>query len=302
MLTRSSPPRCLRNVLTQEDFETRQKLSRSQVVAEVCKSAYRLVILLLLVCLPVLPSLLEDHGGDTGWVNLMDLFPERFSSRIWDTVAFQSIQISLFFTIPVLVWTVAMLPVSYFETCVQGVEDPQTQTTKKSTLREWIQTLLKQKIATLFFWIMACWWFVPRIEEQGHDSFFESMFVGFTSVALLSLIAIIFITPFSNPRNCVVLEAGKTRAAIENLAKCLQIPLGEIYLWDGTRKGDNMDILIRGTGWKRNFIIYDKLFEECNTDEILALFTRECGNRRQSMVQHVANLVLVRSSTSPRKS
>lgn len=114
------------------------------------------------------------------------------------------------------------------------------------------------------------------------------------SFGALYAVWILIVHPLVPPGylNLTSLRSGKTRGALEGLAKDYEFPLGEIYTSLSSGSSEE-DISISGWPRRRNIVIPESVLEKCSTEEVVALVAAEMGNLKHNPFQQVGMKFLV---------
>lgn len=284
VLQKSTRPKVLQNVLTDTEFSARITHQLSETKFSFCYILWKLIMVFLLTTFDVLPKI---------WRNL-DIFISKYADRSYVTsyeIQFEHpVILPLFYLACALLWELLMAPVTYYNKCIQGTGPPKHS---KQTIQEWISELGKNQFG--YFWkiYLLIWFGEGNIHLNVHRRFHQ-IFNELQGNMVLSIAYTLIVRPLVPARffNFAPLKAGKTKTAIENLAKELKFPLGNIYR-SPSKHDSETDILISGWSWKRNVAIPEKVLEKCNTEDIVALVAAKIGNRKHNVLHELTVKYLV---------
>lgn len=137
---------------------------------------------------------------------------------------------------------------------------------------------------------------------QGYGRRIDNQYLIITG--LLQLVFALLYPILSQPRmkELTLMEDGKSKSALEELASNAGFPLKNLY----TIEGHAMTPMIQTTGWPRkaNIVINSSLLEECTTENLVALTVQKLGwwsnssELRQLMISQVCTSCRLHSQKS----
>ena len=102
-------------------------------------------------------------------------------------------------------------------------------------------------------------------------------------VSVFSLVMTFFyselIVPLFNKQT--PLEEGELRDAIESFAKKAGFRLNNIFVMDGSKRSTKANAYFTGFGKKKRIVLFDTLFNDLTTEEIVAVLAHEIGHYKK---------------------
>ena len=162
---------------------------------------------------------------ETCWM-LRESLDERLHAWVMFLIPEKTAHCMLFFAVSSLIWAVITLPNSYYVSCVQEAESK----SEKMSIWKWILYIFKKQAVIILWSFLGIYWLAFMLKNHGVESIYQRLFVGNSIISLISGFFLLFIQPFVSQALFASshLEPGKTKTAIEDLAACLDFPLGGI--------------------------------------------------------------------------
>ncbi len=158
--------------------------------------------------------------------------------------------------------------------------------------------LLTNKLIFLCSWAWIIWCCAPIVGQSDPDALFEVLFYAFGIVYVGVIFAILFLQPFTPAKSfkSYALRNGRTKIAIEEVAKQLHFPLKDVYAQEGLSANSRIskaEVLIWGFPWLKSIAITQLVLEKCNTDDVAAIIVQEIGSWKNNSLKQALTLILV---------
>jgi len=222
-------------------------------------------------------DLLPKLWGFTG-VLLAKYFPARFSGEITHTL--------IFFFVFNIISTTLSLPLTYYQTFVLEEKFG----FNKSTVKLWIQDLIKSQALMVVFGTPLISAFLKIIQKTGNWFFFYLwLFAIGVQVFAITIYPIVILPLFNK---LTPLEEGDLKTGVEKLAARLKFPLHELYVIDGSKRSAHSNAYFYGLPWKKHIVIYDTLIEKSKDEpeEVVAVLAHELGHWK---LNHTGKLFMI---------
>lgn len=268
ILSLTSIPLSLNNVVTVEEFVKRQNNGRVALVFNTCVQIYRYIVWRLLITYYVFPRL---------WAAKHDLL-RKVSPWLYTWISVTaSRQITAFscllFAAASLIWCVVNLPVSYCEDCIPGELQG-----RKMSPRQWVVRILLTQTCYIVagsFFIVVCQYI---FNDYAYEVFYASVFAGWVAALDIFVLSALFGAYCLPNLVFAPLVDGEEKIKIESLASRIKYPLGSICTMDNsTKRLFQSDVLILGWPWKRSIVLSKELFDPQSIDEVVPIVARAIG-------------------------
>eukprot|EP01039_Chlorochromonas_danica_P010785 gene10785-11985_t len=261
-------PACLAQSVTQETFDKSIAYRKDVFSFKIVESVFDFLSSTAMLVLGYQPwawdqsdLLAKQLAAACGYSALSPYFGEILTTWI-------------FVAIFTLVSTALSLPFSLYSTFV--IE--QRHGFNKSTLALFLQDKLLT-LALTFVFALPVLSAVVYIVRAAGDAFYFFVWIFLCAFSLLMLTVYpTWIAPLFN--RYTELEAGPTRTAIEELAKRVDFPLGQVFQVDGSRRSAHSNAYFYGFFKNKRIVLYDTLLRQVDLQELLAILGHEIGHWR----------------------
>lgn len=107
--------------------------------------------------------------------------------------------------------------------------------------------------------------------------------LGVTAFSLImQYIAPTWIMPIFNKFE--TLKEGELRSAIETYAKCVDFPLQDVFVMDGSKRSSKSNAFFTGFGKNKRIALFDTLIENHTTEELVAVLAHEIGHYKRKHI------------------
>ncbi|KAH8804635.1 peptidase family M48-domain-containing protein [Xylogone sp. PMI_703] len=259
VLKQTSPPKVLKEEITQEVFEKSQAYGRAKEQFSIFSGLYGQIQNTAFIYFDVLPKL-WNFTGDL----LLRFAPARFTGEISHSIVFV-----LGF---IVIQQILSLPTSIYKTFVLEEKFG----FNKQTPRLFVTDILKGQMLAFILTPPILAGFLAIVQKTGNKFFYYLWLFGAGLQVFMITIYPITILPLFNKLS--PLEPGDLKSGVEALASRLKFPLSELHVIDGSKRSAHSNAYFFGMPWKKHIVIYDTLIEKSETEEVVAVLAHELGH------------------------
>lgn len=256
----------------QAKFEKSQNYSLDKLSFGILHDFYTTIETIVFILLGALP-----YTWDTA-ISLIQKYYRSSKTQIafFDSISYEThneIIITLvFFTLTTFLGTVTSLPWDYYST----FHIEKKHGFNKQTLKLFVTDRIKSLFLTFLIGCPVLAIVISLIHWGGEYFYIYVWIFTFLFSSFMMMIVPIWIMPLFNKYTS--LEEGELKDKTYELAKKLNYPLKKLLVIDGSKRSSHSNAFMYGFGSNKRIVLFDTLFGNVNTDEIVSILGHELGH------------------------